>query len=235
MNDNRETARTFDEYEARYSDTVNRAVAFTGLSVDFFTRVKADYLLDLATRHFGSLAGRDILDVGCGVGNFHPLLAPKFGTLTGVDISAASIETAASRNPDVRYDIYDGNVLPYPDCSFDAVFTVCVMHHVPPAQWPIFASEMRRVLKPGGLALVFEHNPRNPLTMRTVNSCPFDADAVLLRGSQTMDLLAGAGLMARQARYILSLPAANRTLRRLDALFSCVPLGAQYYVEAVRA
>jgi SAM-dependent methyltransferase len=234
MSDKNKTAQTFDEYEARYSETVNRAVAFTGLSVDFFTRVKAGYLLDACVRHFGRLDDRDILDVGCGVGNFHSLLSPHFCTLTGVDISSLSIETAAARHPEVRYDSYDGSVLPYEDARFDIVFTVCVMHHVPPAQWRQFANEMGRVLKPGGIALVFEHNPRNPLTMRTVNNCPFDADAVLLHGPQTAALLADAGLEVRPPCYILSLPAANRALRRIDALFSHLPFGAQYYVEAVR-
>jgi SAM-dependent methyltransferase len=234
MSNDDETAQTFDEYEARYSETVNRAASFTGFSVDFFTRVKAGYLLDLAAKQFGSLDDLDVLDIGCGVGNFHSLIGPRFSSLTGVDVSAASIKTAMAQHPQVRYDVYEGKKLPYEDRRFDVVFTVCVIHHVLPTLWPAFASEMQRVLKPGGLAVVFEHNPRNPLTMRAVNNCPFDADAVLLKGSQTSALLDGAGLNARRPRYILSIPAANRALRRVDSLFSRLPLGAQYYVKAVK-
>lgn len=82
--------------------------------------------------------------------------------------------------------------------------------------------------------LVFEHNPKNPLTMRAVNNCPFDEDAVLLKSETTVDLLKGAGFVDVAWRYILSVPAGNRALRKVDALFSRIPFGAQYYVSAKR-
>jgi SAM-dependent methyltransferase len=147
-------------------------------------------------------------------------------------VSGESIEVARRRGLPVSYDIYDGATLPYSDEWFDVVFAICVLHHVPPARWSAFASEMRRVLKPGGLALIFEHNPRNPLTMRVVNSCPFDADAVLLRSETTEALLSAANFKQVQSRYILSIPAANTWLRRVDSLFSGFRFGAQYYVTA---
>ncbi len=81
-------------------------------------------------------------------------------------MSAACIQTARERNASVDYSVYDGQRLPYDDASFDFAYTICVMHHVPPAQWPAFAAEMRRVVKPGGMAAVFEHIPYNPLTRR---------------------------------------------------------------------
>ena len=94
---------------------------------------------------------------------------------------------------------------------------------------------MARVLKPGGLALVFEHNPRNPLTMRIVNRCPFDADAVLLRSEKTIALFEQIGMIDVHTRYILSVPAANHTLRRVDRAFGRLPFGAQYYVSAQKS
>lgn len=228
-------AEVFDEYGTTYSEAVNEAVRFTGLDVDFYTRVKAGYILDTCTDHFGDTTGLNVLDVGCGVGNFHDVLGPNFGRMTGVDVSAASIEQAVSRGrPNTSYDVYDGHTLPYDDGTFDMAFAVCVMHHVPPPQWQSFAREMFRVLRMGGLALVFEHNPRNPLTMRAVNNCPFDADAVLLKAENTTELLRDAGFRAIERRYILSIPAGNRALRRVDRLFSRIPFGAQYYVRAER-
>lgn len=226
------TARIFDAYKNSYTQTVDESLAFTGMSADFFTRVKAGYILDLARDNFSAPDTVSVLDVGCGVGNYHDLLAPHFGKLSGVDVSGESIEVARRRGLRVSYDVYDGATLPYNDRWFDVVFAICVMHHVPPARWPTFASEMRRVLKPGGLALIFEHNPRNPLTMRVVNSCPFDADAVLLRSETTEALLSTAGFKQVRSRFILSIPAANSWLRRVDGLLSRLRLGAQYYVSA---
>ncbi|GGF72966.1 methylase [Azorhizobium oxalatiphilum] len=227
-----QTAKTFDGYKDSYSDAVDAAVAFTGLKTDFFTRVKADYIGDLVATHFGPAAQLSALDVGCGVGNYHALLKPRFRQLSGVDVSSACVDTARERNAGVDYKVYDGSALPYADATFDLAFTICVMHHVPPVQWPTFAQEMRRVLKPGGLALVFEHNPRNPLTMRAVNTCPFDEDAVLLRSEQTEKLYRDAGFSAVRSSFILSVPAANGFLRGVDRLFSGLPFGAQYYVAA---
>lgn len=224
------TPAQFDAYAAGYADEVNKSLAFLGgVKVDYFTRVKAGMMLDLVAAHFGTGEGLDLLDVGCGVGQFHPLLAPHFGSVTGIDMSAASVAEAAARNPQVRYDSYDGAALPYPDASFDAAMTVCVMHHVPPAQWPAFAGEMRRVVKPGGLIAVFEHNPANPLTLRVVNNCEFDADAVLLRQRQVRDLLSGAGCRDVRSRAILSIPSSGPLTRRIDRALGRIGLGAQYF------
>ena len=48
---------------------------------------------------------------------------------------------ARSQFPAVRYRHFDGLRLPYDDDAFDLTFTVCVMHHVRPEQWPGFAAE----------------------------------------------------------------------------------------------
>jgi len=227
-----QTARTFDAYKDNYSDVVDAAVSFTGMSTDFFTRVKADYLLDISHNHFGSTDDLHALDVGCGVGNFHALLSPRLKSLSGVDVSPATIETASSRNKTVEYKVYDGGTLPYNDSAFDLAFTSCVMHHVPPAQWNKFAEEMHRVVRPQGLVVVFEHNPRNLLTMRAVNSCPFDDDAVLLRREETERIYKAAGFAAVESRFILSVPAFNSFFRSIDRMMGRLPFGAQYYVAA---
>lgn len=231
-NTTEKTSETFDAYEGRYSDTVNQAVGFSGLDVDFFTRVKADYITDLARKEFGDLSGIQLLDVGCGIGNFHPLLTRDFGQVNGVDISASSIERARQVNPDVAYSVYDGRRLPYEDGAMDIAMAVCVMHHVPQEQWPAFSAEMHRVLKPGGIALIFEHNPLNPVSVHVVNSCPFDEDAVLLRATKTEALYREAGFGDVSRRFILTVPAFNGTFRKIDSWFSRIPLGAQYYVRA---
>lgn len=227
-------AAEFDAFSDTYDRLVNEAISFSGLKVDFFARVKANYLLDLMAAHFADTKALSLLDIGCGVGNYHPLLIDRVGSITGVDVSKASLAEASRRNPAMRYDAYDGSVLPYADGSFDVAFTICVMHHVDPAQWSNFASEMRRVIRPGGLAVVFEHNPRNPLTRRIVTDCTFDENAVLLPAAKTRELLTGAGFRSIEIRHILAIPAANRLLRYIDLLFGRLPLGAQYFAKAIR-
>ena len=81
-------------------------------------------------------------------------------------------------NPTVRYQAYDGKTLPYDDASVDLAFAIRVMHHVAVGDRPQFASELRRVVRPGGLAVIFEHNPYNPLTQHVVRNCEFDEGAV---------------------------------------------------------
>jgi SAM-dependent methyltransferase len=219
----------FDLYERNYAETVNRAVAFSGLRVDFFTRVKVDYFGELLDSLAPSVARAAVVDVGCGVANSHPLLADRVGRLVGVDVSKACIAKAAADNPKNEYKLYDGHNLPYPDAAFDAASAVCVFHHVPFTERLRLASDIRRVLRPGGLFAVFEHNSLNPLTRRVVNNCEFDKGAILLRRQETEILLKDAGFQRIYSRFILTVPAKGSLLRKIDKLFAHLPIGAQYY------
>jgi SAM-dependent methyltransferase len=219
----------FDAYGQSYNETLNRAVAFSGLKVDFFTRVKVDYFGELLDALASSVARAEVVDVGCGVANSHPLLAERVGRLVGVDVSKACIAKAAADNPKNEYKVYDGRNLPYPDAAFDAASAVCVFHHVPITERLRLANDIRRVLRPGGLFAVFEHNSLNPLTRYAVSHCEFDKDAVLLRRQETESLLKDAGFQQIYSRFILTIPAKGSLLREIDRLFAHLPVGAQYY------
>ncbi len=82
-----------------YDDAVNRAISFSGQKVESFSRAKADDLLRTIAAHFNSPRRLSLLDVGCGIGNYHPLLAPFVGSVSGVDVSGACIAKAKVRNP----------------------------------------------------------------------------------------------------------------------------------------
>ncbi|SDO79284.1 class I SAM-dependent methyltransferase [Phyllobacterium sp. OV277] len=220
----------FDAYKSSYADAVNKSISFSGLNVDFFIRAKAVRLVDILRKHIGDPTELSILDVGCGVGTYHPLLRGQVGKISGIDPSAECISEAESNNPDVAYKSFDGKQIPHPDASFDAAFAICVMHHVPPSDWTYFSSELARVTRPGGLVVLFEHNPYNPLTRRAVNTCPFDADAVLLTKKTASQYLQGAGLRDVDGRYILTVPAIKGVMRKVDDAFGQLPFGAQYFV-----
>jgi SAM-dependent methyltransferase len=218
----------FDEYSQTYDQTVNAALAFAGLKVDFFTRVKADYLDALIKSRFDEPSRISILDVGCGVGNSLSLLSGKAAKLAGVDVSEACIATAKSRATEASYSAYDGVRLPHPAESFDVAYSICVFHHIAIADRVPLACDIRRVLRPGGMFAIFEHNPLNPLTLRVVNSCEFDKNAILLRSSEAEKLMRDAGFRDVHSRFILTIPASGPALR-IDRMFSRLPLGAQYY------
>lgn len=95
----------------------------------------------------GKFSGR-LLDIGCGNSPFRHLLDPANTQYQGIDVEQAS--SFGYRNPDTVY--YDGKVIPFADGSFDAVLCTEVMEHVPEAG--PFVSEMHRVLKSGGMAIV---------------------------------------------------------------------------------
>jgi len=199
--------------------------------VDFFIEVKARCLCRIAKKYFGDLQKLSVLDVGCGVGMTDRFLSNQFDALYGVDISGGVIEKAAIINPSVFYQVYDGKRLPFSENSMDIVFAICVMHHIAPPAWADMVREFRRVTKTGGLVVIFEHNPFNPLTRRVVNTCKFDANVVLLKNSTAKSLIIKNGLSLVESSYILFFPFRLPLFTRLDCMLRWLSLGAQYYVS----
>jgi SAM-dependent methyltransferase len=218
----------FDAFGESYRDVVQDSVAFSGLSYDYFLKSKACLLGQLIAERLAGVQAPKVLDVGCGVGALHPLLAPSCGELHGVDVSAACIERARADNPGGTYGVYDGARLPFEDGRFDVVFAACVMHHVPPPDWPAFAAELRRAARPGGLVCIIEHNPLNPATRLSIMRCPFDEDAVLLRRPQCESVLRTAGLGDVASRFFVFVPSTRPWALKLEKTLAGLPLGAQY-------
>lgn len=225
-------AATFDDVSAAYAKEINTAMAFSGLDVDRFAKAKAERLIELARTEIGDPATLTVLDLGCGVGTFHRHLEGAFRELHGLDVSASSIDLARAANPGCTYAVYDGSVAPYGNGTFDLVFAACVIHHVPPENWSRFAAEMHRILRPGGLAVVFEHNPFNPLTRLVVSRCEFDEDAVLLSPRTLTRLMDGAGFKEVKSRSIFTVPPLSPVFTRIDKLFASLPFGAQHELTA---
>ncbi len=224
----------FEDYKQSYVAEVEQSIEFAGQSHDFFIRVKADELIASCTRQLGSLEQRSVLDVGCGIGLMSRYVSEHFEKLCGVDVAPGVVAQAAAHVPKGEFQLYDGKRIPFGEQTFDVVFTVCVLHHVPREEWKSLVAEMTRVLKPGGFLYIFEHNPYNPLTRRAVNNCPFDADAELLTRTQSAALLRSAGLEAAEARYVLFFPWKRSGFRTIESGLRWLPLGAQYFVSGRR-
>lgn len=222
----------FDREAARYDRQVADSIAFSGLKHDFFLAAKIIELGALFARHFGETAPL-LLDVGCGIGRMHPLLAPITGRLSGCDVSGESLERARAANANVDYRISGASDLPFADAAFDVTLATCVFHHVAPADRPGLLAGMVRVTRPGGLVILIEHNRWNPLTRLAVARCPFDHDAVLLDAAEARADLARQGLKSVTARHFLLLPTLAGWARRLEGIVADLPLGAQYMAWGV--
>jgi SAM-dependent methyltransferase len=221
---------SFDDYVDTYKKEIQNSIDFAGQDVDFFIELKANLLIKIAEKNFGSTDKIKALDIGSGVGLVDKYLLPKIKNLYGIDIEEGVVEKAKTNNPSVNYRIYDGTRVPFDDNTFDLTFAINVMHHVPPALWENFTKEMHRVLKPGGIAAVFEHNPVNPLTRKVVRECEFDRDAVLLNHGKIKSLYRSAGLEIINDSYIIFFPFKAGLFRSIESLLGWLPLGAQQYV-----
>lgn len=220
--------KEFDKYASTYSAEIDASLGKFGTDHDFFVRHKAAVLGERFTALGAGGEGPKVLDVGCGVGLVHAHLAPKVRELHGVEVSEASLEEARARNPGVVYQAYNGDILPYADGEFDAAYAINVMHHVPVESWPAFARELARVVRPGGLVIIIEHNPLNPATQWIVRTCPLDENAVLVAPWKLAALMRAAGVAERKIEFVLTTPFEAPVFRAIDRVLGWAPLGAQY-------
>jgi hypothetical protein len=107
-----------------------------------------------------------------------------------------------------------------------------VFHHIPPEERAGAARYLAQRLAAGGTAIVFEHNPYNPVTRKIVNDCPFDDGVILLRPRELRGLLRDAGLGGDRQGYALFVPPGLKALAPIEPWLSWLPLGGQYWVKA---
>jgi len=119
---------------------------------------KLHHLLRLVA--FDGYRGRSVLEVGCGAGVDLARFAKGGARVTGVDLAAPAIELAranfAQQRLDGAFEVADGEALPFPDNSFDLVYAHGVVQYT--ANPHKLVAECRRVLKPGGEAIVQVYN-----------------------------------------------------------------------------
>jgi MPBQ/MSBQ methyltransferase len=130
-----------------------------------FLVAKADFVHEMV--RWGDLdklpRGSTVLDVGCGIGGSSRILGKDYGfSVTGVTISPQQVKRAqdlTSKDLDVKFHVDDAMALSYPDASFDVVWSIEAGPHMPDKA--IFAKELLRVLKPGGILVVADWNQRD--------------------------------------------------------------------------
>ncbi|MBF2097434.1 MAG: class I SAM-dependent methyltransferase [Gloeomargaritaceae cyanobacterium C42_A2020_066] len=104
-----------------------------------------------------------ILDLCCGSGAATRMLVER-GRVTGLDASPRSLAAAQQRVPTATYVEAFAENLPFPDHSFDLVYTSVALHEMTPDQRRAILGEVGRVLKPGGwFTLIDFHAPARPV------------------------------------------------------------------------
>lgn len=131
---------------------------------DFLT-AKSDFVHEMV--RWGGLdqlpPGTTVLDVGCGIGGSSRILARDYGfNVTGITISPQQVARATELTPEgvsAQFLVDDAMNLSFADGSFDVVWSIEAGPHMPDKA--VFAKELLRVVKPGGILVVADWNQRD--------------------------------------------------------------------------
>lgn len=222
----------FDQFADEYRDLHKKNINFIGGRPDYFSEYKVFDLYRIFEKT--GTKPESILDFGSGIGNSIPYFRKYFPetSINGSDVSERSLEISRKRFPGKECYYCIGDNLPLDSCSQDVVFSACVFHHIPHEKHAFWLKELRRVTKKGGILFIYEHNPLNPLTMRAVNTCPLDEDAVLIPAGMMKKRIVQSGWNQAKARYKVFFPSFFSVLRPLEDYLGWLPLGGQYCVLA---
>lgn len=170
INQERFTLSWFDEVDRRFI----HAARLFGTATEPFDRIIP----------FSALSGRNVLEIGCGMGLHTELMIRAGARVTSLDLSPTSVEACTTRmslkklTADVRQG--DAEELPYPDNHFDFVWSWGVIHHS--SRTAKIVREIARVLRPDGECRVMVYN-REGMSARVTFIKNYLLKGGFLRGS----------------------------------------------------
>ncbi|HEY7309143.1 MAG TPA: methyltransferase domain-containing protein [Gemmataceae bacterium] len=131
-----------------------------------------------ALARLGDVDGLPVLDYGCGHGMASVVLARRGGRVTAFDLSpnylAEARCRAAANAAAIEFVQADAERLPFAGGSFARVWGNAILHHL---DLPQAARELRRVLRPGGVAVFCEPWGENPLLAWARRRLPYTGKA----------------------------------------------------------
>jgi len=122
---------------------------------------------------------RQILEIGCGTGEFSRLLAGRAEAVLAVDLSPQMIRIARERSklyPNIDFACGDVMTYPFPDNKFDCIATLTTIHHLP---MEIVLRKIRKALKPGGLFVCLDLYQRSNLRDLLFDATAYPANLFL--------------------------------------------------------
>jgi len=190
------------------------------------TSVKQQMIDKLAFSKIKQYAqGKDVLEVGCGTGIWMEKLQQEVKSIWGIDISKGMLREAKIKNLNVT--IGDADLLPFPDKSFEFVFSYRVLPHVPDINKAI--KEIKRVLKDEGKAIIMFYN-KNSLkyfsTKKKMNKrvfTKFYTKKEILKFDDNIKFIAGTKIFPYPKR-LLKINAINKVYILLERFFEKTPI-----------
>ena len=144
--------------QSRLSQEVERRRYFEEISRKRFQG--REWHIPIVAR-FDSFRGKDVVEIGCGVGTDGIEFARNGANYVGVDLTPKSVELTRERfqvfGVPGRFEVANAEEgLPFPDASVDHVYSFGVIHHSPVPERIV--SEIYRILRPGGTFTVMLYN-----------------------------------------------------------------------------
>jgi len=136
--------------------TSERNLPTGGSPEDTISRERHRFAYESAAKRLTSTD--NVLDVGCGEGYGAPILLSSGSSYLGLDLSEAVVRAARTKfgSGRARFSAFDGARIPFEGTSFDAAVSFQVIEHV--ANVPAYLTEIQRVLKPTGWAMLTTPN-----------------------------------------------------------------------------
>lgn len=207
-----------------------------GETLDQFIYVKANWLWNYLAKGQAKISpDKDyhLLDYGCGTGELLKWLKifGFSGHLYGADISPAMLEEAEKRCEGFQKPLFScisGIKTDFPEAFFHCVVAACVFHHIEPEKRDNVLQEIKRILAPGGVLVIFEHNPLNPLTRLIVKRAAIDKHAILLYPKEIRARYNKAAFANYKLEYLMFFPPSLKGFLKFEKYLRRFPLGAQY-------
>ncbi len=155
---------------------------------------------ELLDRFADRLRGRGVVcDMGCGPGHIARYLADRGLEVVGVDLSPGMVAQAAALNPGIPFRVGNMLALDEPDESWAGITAFYSIIHISPDEMAAALSELRRVLKPGGLLLLAFHIGHESIRVEEMWDKPVALDFWFYRSAEMTDYLAQAGYEVEEA------------------------------------
>jgi ubiquinone/menaquinone biosynthesis C-methylase UbiE len=217
----------FDKFATNYRAEQTKHLTPTGENSQYFAQLKAQKLKEWSNK-YRLASPQKILDFGCGDGIMSYEVKKLFPStqLYGVDPSFESIELAKKNVPNAHFYTSGTTLSFFESNMFDIIYCAGVFHHIPFDEHDHYLQELHRVLRPGGIIVLFELNPFNPGTKFIFIGHPMETNAKMLTPWYTKKVTTSIGY--KETIFYCFFPKFLQALRPLEQWLTKLPLGGLY-------